>query len=920
MTPEAPPYQQHRGVELKITSCTCMSPRISNHSLQILICALLLASGLALPGQLTRGEAQSDSAGWSTPVNLSGSGIASNPHLILLPEGEALAVWDEATGSGGVSALSNGVTRRRKGEWQAPSRTGLAWAGRPTQFIAGENGQIHGFWIDSDNNLLYRAVSAGEFSNPAVWSSGMQLGTEVFSFDATMDTEQRLHVAFLTAGGTTTAVPGTYYQRSGANGLGWSSARQVYASEYYRKFEGGDAIQLFGEEVATLPAVDVEAGDEAVTSVYLAWDNPSLKRMYMAISKDEGASWEAPFEVRGPDSSDPYATPREPLIQALDRQVLLLWRVYQSGGSCEQLYRLSTDQGKTWGPDGLVLGEEGRCPDTIQAFQVSPNRLLAFLTLQSQAFVMGWNGRQWTAPRAQPELDSFPDENTLTFVELDCRQADLKDGVLAVVGCDRGFGGDIWVMEQPVDLATLFGTPPPTWSIRPPMTLEASEVLSLSAAGNDSAMAQVLWSAPSEGTGTTPASDVYYVGIDSESTIGPIRVLRSQPGGVSQIDLVVDPTGRLLGVWSGGELGQVYYTGTSVEEAASPAGWIAPEPVSPSPGQSPSLARTESGASQLIYAVPVNENRGVYGTRLDPESFVWTPVVRVHSAASPPCPVVADSDVAVAGEERVYAIWSCWTSPGGVGPMAAYFSASVDGGVTWSPAAAVISTGPLWTELVSTREGDLHLIWGEARSGGETTWHAWSADGGLHWTAPDSVKVFDGVVGAAEALADAAGSLHLVQVVEKEGSKPEVMYSSWEDGRWEDRPGMPLWGEHIDDLAVLSLAVRDTDQLLAVYAALGPLGPEGVREMGIVTAEFPLGPMPAQPPAPSSISQTEVATDSATPTPADSATATPPAGGEAAKGGGAVVGPALGLLAAAVLIGAGVWFVRRRRAQRPASP
>jgi hypothetical protein len=877
----------------------------------------LLVGALALLAWPLQGEAQSDSGGWSTPVNLSESGIATNPHLILLSEEDALVAWDESSGPGGSAELSNGVARRRQGEWLPATRAPLAWAGENVQFITGENGQVHAFWIDGDGDLLYRAAGAGEFSSPGVWTSALRMGSGVFAFDATMDEAQRLHLAFLTAEGTPPMLPGVYYLRSGANGLGWSSAHLMYASEYYRQFESGDAVLMFGDELATLPAVAVEAGNEDVPSVYLAWDNPSLKRLFLATSPDGGVSWGDPLEVQGPDSDDPYATPRQPLIQALDRQVLLLWRVYQSGGSCEQLFRLSSDEGLSWGTDGLVLGEQGRCPDTLQPFQISPNRLLMFLTLQSQAFTMGWNGRQWTTPQAQPELDSFEDEDTLTFVELDCRQADLKDGLLAVVGCDRGPGGDIWEIEQPVDLSTVFGPQPAMWTIRPPLPIEAAEVISLAAVGDESAEAQVVWSAPAEGVSSSLSSEVFYVGVDADTTVGPIRVLRAQPGRIDQLELTVDAASRLLAAWSGGELGQVFYSGTSVDEAASSAGWLVPAPISASPGQSPQLALTFGGDSQLVFAVPVNEGRGVFTTRLAADAFNWAPIRPVNSVANSNCPVVADPDVVVAGEDHVYTVWSCWTSPGGAGPLEAYFSASEDGGMTWSPAAVVISDRPSWTELVLAGGDQLHLIWGEARPGGETTWHAWSSDGGLHWTEPESVRVFDGTVGASRVVADAAGRLHLVQAVEAETREPELLYSTWDAGRWRERPGMPFWGNQIGDLAALSLALRGRTQLMAVYAALGPRGAEGERAMGIVIAEFPLGPMPAQPPVPSTIRQTEIAAGSATPPPADAATPTPPAGEKAVSSGQPVVGPAIGLLAAGVLIGGGIWLVRRRRARRP---
>lgn len=882
------------------------------------VSAAILGCLVALLTQPWGTAAQSEVEGWSTPMNLSESGVATNPHLIFVPSDETLVAWDEATVGAPSSDSLSGVVRRRKGAWEAVSREPLAWTGRPVQFLAGENGQIHAFWIDDDGNLLYRSAGAGEFSSPALWNSAMQLSNGVFAFDAVMDKSQSLHVATLSAGSLGTVEPGLFYQRSGRNGLGWSSPKQLYASDYYRKFAGGTTTPLFGEDVPVIPAVDIEAGQEEDPSIYIGWDNPSLKRLFLATSNDGGVSFGETLEVQGPDLEDPYAAPRQPVIQALRDQVLLIWKVYQSGGSCEQLYRLSTDQGKSWGGTGLVLGETGRCSETMQAFQVSPNRLLVFATLQSQAFLMGWDGAKWTKPRAQPELDYFEDERTFSFVELACRQADLSGGVLAVVGCDRGSGGDIWLREQQVDLSAILGKPPPGWTMREPLPVESSEIYSLSVAGDASPVARVLWSAPGSAPGSA-SSDIHYIGVAEQDTIGPIRVLRSQPGKAESLDLTIDPEGRLLAVWSGGELGQVYFTGTSIGEAGSPGGWIPPAAVIESPGQSPRLALTGEGASQMVFAVPVNESRGVYNTQLTGSTFTWSTVERVHDATASGCEVVASPDVAVGSGDRVYAVWSCWTPPGGVGPLAAYLSKSGDAGRTWSPAVQVVSRAPAWTELVATGGEELHLIWGEQRSGGETTWHAWSQDGGEQWSEPESVMVTDGSLGLAHALADVAGRIHLLQAVEQDSKPPELRYAVWDGGRWELQPSLPLRVEHLDDLEAFSAALRGDTRLLAVYSGLGPRLTEGGRGMEIVMAEFPVEAGTVRRVMTPAVGEGTAAALQATATIAASPTASPvptsalPADGRQSDGSTSAIVGSLAFLGAGALIGAGVFLLRRRR-------
>ena len=68
----------------------------------------------------------------------------------------------------------------------------------PPRFEVADNGIIHIFWQDEDNNLFYAQTPQANLGSPASWSSQAKLGVTVADYDVVLDAMDGLHVSFMT--------------------------------------------------------------------------------------------------------------------------------------------------------------------------------------------------------------------------------------------------------------------------------------------------------------------------------------------------------------------------------------------------------------------------------------------------------------------------------------------------------------------------------------------------------------------------------------------------------------------------------------------------------------------------------------------------------------------------------------------------
>lgn len=873
-----------------------------------------LLIGVLLLGAPRLGASAQDSEGeWSDPTNLSQSGGTADPHIVAAADGALIVVWDDAFSGSGTRGLMAGYSQLGTDTWLPAAPADLPFAGRSPQLVVGLGNAVHAIWIDSGGFLRHGASTTSSFGDGSRWGAQV-IASSVIAFDAAIDAQGRIHLICLMADERQQVAAGVYYLRSGLRGDTWSAPSAIYLSDYFRTFlPNAPSGASISSDAPAAPHVDIEVSESSDGPwVFLAWDNPSLRRIYLATSQDAGGTWGAPAEIAGPNLASPYSSPQQIQVSANGDHILLLWQIAEAGGACDQLSQSSSDGGASWSDPAPVIEDATGCLENIQVLGGEEEATLIFADFQGRATLLAWDGQAWSLPQSQPALDYFTDGLTFGLVEFGCRQAALAAGELYVVGCGTGSGGsDVWLTSRTIGDISAWFEPSTGWTEIGSASVLPEEILSLAAASNDRGAVFAVWSQPEAATSETVTSDLYYAGWNGTDVIGPFPVLRQLPGLAAQLQILVDDEGRLLMVWSGGESGELNFSWASDEEVASDSGWVSPVSI-PRPGvlgQSPHLLEATPGSIYLAYAVPFNESRGVYLTTSEEPDLVWGDPVMVFGAAGAGCEAVEQTSLTQGLDGTLHLAWVCASLPGGIGPLALFHSRSEDGGTTWSEPARAFERRAVWGRIATDGIGTLHLVWQEHLTGRINTWDALSRDGGENWEEPLSVSVVDGAAGYASLASDRSGRLHLLQTVQETGSTPEVQYTEWNGQAWTEREALRLKVDSLDDLGGIAFTVGQDASLVAVYIGRSPRAAQGLQDNTLRFESIPLGP--AQTPT---VERTPAATHAAAETPPP-ATSTPSVrlavGPDSQPPAGGSLGIIAGVVTAIVLV-VGIVYARVR--------
>jgi hypothetical protein len=371
---------------------------------------------------------QSTDEPWAVPLNLSHSGAATNPAIIIDSGSVVHVVWQDE--------FMNYVYARFDGsQWSAPQRTNLhllfglpasksssgqtqapLYTGPNPFFVAGPGQYITAFWLTPEGALYASRVINSGFMDVSAWEEAKLLSPSAASFSVSMDALGEFHLAYLRTFDDSVNPAGIYYLQSKNSGLDWGLPVLLYESPYFRRLSGGEA----NLSLAT-------AGTAEAPLIFIAWDNRPRKQVLLVRSADGGTSWEQPVLVVGPEQDSGLSTPFNIHVGAMQNSVVLVWQNTNQGGACAQFFQYSGDAGATWSTPQSMSKELPGCPKTNEfvAGQVAPSGDFLFLLteIQGQVFLSAWNGSVWSEPQEQPILSGFEDPEIYTQVEYDCHRA-----------------------------------------------------------------------------------------------------------------------------------------------------------------------------------------------------------------------------------------------------------------------------------------------------------------------------------------------------------------------------------------------------------------------------------------------------------------------------------------------------------------
>ncbi len=853
--------------------------------LLLFISLLMLSSGSML-----HALAQTQISPWTTPVNISRSGAASQPVVVAVPDGTLYALWWDAV-EGEQYARTTSVTETA---WTKPiavpailgerqivtnTQTGRVRVTlvppREVRALSDSRGNLYTLWYNVENQLLSASLQSAIAGRPTI------LADAVLSMDAAADLSGTLRLAYVLATGEAREQPGVYYRAT--TGGEWSAPSLVYGSPYFRTSQPAEA--------------HVSVAGDGRGRTLVVWDDPATKTSVYARSTDGGRTWSAPLPITGAPSS---LAVHARVASAPTGEFLMLWQ--DPGAGCVLSQRRSTDGGQTWSAPERVLTDLARCPAQWQFAPAADGRLWLLGQPTSDTrdssgapgTLAAWDGKTWSKPA---DVRLIVRDTTLNrSISLGCLGLTAAGQSVGLIGCDTT--GDVWGARNAIELNQLVPALKPIWSAPESLSDKKSRVTAQDLPALTADTRGKLYALWSQSAAEDQPGTALYLSVWDGSRWGrAAQVLRSPdvPTGhfgeqvvtkSGQPALVADSEGRLHAVWSGGTSGKIFYSWVFARDAASAQGWAEPValPSITSVGSWPDMLADPRGSMlHVIYAVPYNERRGIYYTRSNEGITAWLTPTIVFDAVAAQWDSVDKPRLALDAKANIlHAVWLRTVLPGGLGTQAVMYARSTDGGQTWSAPIQIAEGNVDSPRMAVSGTGQVYVVWNLARTRTEDTvtsyyaevWGQFSPDGGQRWSEPARVRGFDAVSGPVGLTSDDAGRLYLVGVGVGAGGESALLYTQWDGRAWIAQEATGLgqnvtWGN-----AAVAIASKSAQRLSVVLRLIVQGTGDGKqfdvmatgREISIASVAAPaptLTPMPI--PAPT-----------ITPTPYPTPTPVPP--------------------------------------------
>lgn len=707
---------------------------------------------------------------WSKPVNLSTSGAATNPSIVVDNNGVINVLWvDKFDGYKFVKSADGGAT------WTAPKTVKYPFSAKvsPPVMLSDAKGAVHIFWLNDKSDFSYAQALANNLDVPTAWRV-TKLDDSVMDFDVHIDSQNVLHVGYVKNPTPSTGVAGVFYRRS-VGGGSWSAPFQLYESPYFRSLTPDKArIRL-----ATSDSADGK-------KVYAVWDDQPQKRIYMATSEDEGLSWNSVQPLVTPQASLGFRTPYHAGVDILGDKLLVSWQVGDPGIRCTPYSWVSSDNGKTWSDPVQILAGSTRCPESSEFIFLDPVYSAMLFTIQGNLSLSAWNGNEWSSPEIQTGPSSITDSSTYNAILLGCERTAAYKNQFYVVGCDQGTGGDVWFISRPLDsLKNLFPLPS-AWGESTNITTITPTITSLSSIADDAGNVHAFWVRASDVAGDPVQPRIMYSRWNGIEWTKPAPVITDLDGLPLNLSVQTDNNHKLLLSWVNQQTGDLMFTWANSERANNPLEWMQPAILSASSQStdSPNIFVDASNRIVIAYAIALNEGRGIYVIQSTDLGVTWSTPVRVFDAVAANWQMVDRPTLAVTEDGRMHILFKRYSLLGGEQPIGLYYAQSVDGGATWTPPESVSEQSVPWSQLVAFKE-TLHRFWQEKNKSLITTYHQVSSDGGTTWDAPVTISNETDLISQPSVSIDWTGELHLLQVTQADPEHHSFQEWQWKNNNWQ---------------------------------------------------------------------------------------------------------------------------------------
>lgn len=745
-------------------------------------------------GQATWTDVPDDPAG--AAHMLAESGALGAAMLISGPGTARQAYWWDAI-EGLYTAYGNGEIwyRAERAQTYAPV-SGDARGIPPFGAELQSNGELTGaFWIEMGPEGQGPVLFASQIPGQHAWSEPATIAENAGNLRTAVDSEGGWHLLFTKIEATDEQPAGIYHTYLAGGAGEWAPPVLVAESTTLQGISGSrGALDL------------VVTG----TEIAAAWVDP-VAGIEVSVSQDAGTSWSEPALV-----SRDISNAARPRVAFREDGYILLFESPTADGV--QLYQCKlTEQGAVVDPPAPLRRVSGDSvmDDAWNLIGLRTDRLLlsvvenpgevSIAQWSTNSITGGWEPAQPIPLSGSPGVPvpyepvsisvTFTGQSLLVAASGHLGQA----SVLEIPAGDQG-----WDVEQDTGWA---------WPQRVATLAEraGTPVAQIDLEGR----VHVLWSAGEPG-----GAALWYTRLADGSWTEPAPVVQPQEG------VVLDPSMVVLGqrvyaAWAAGDNGRIDTANAFTSDAYAASSWPSaetlPGPVSPrnAIGSAPDLAGDLGGTLHAIYAIPINQYRGIYYTYSHNDGATWATATVVFDAAATGWPMVDEPTLAVDHDGTLYAAWLRLDVAGTPQPRALYLSRSRDHGRTWSDAQLVAEGAFASPEFLIAATGEPHLLWQDAE-GGKGVWHSWSADGGDSWSLPMRVRGFASVAGTAAAVADGTGTVYLGALLDNEDdNRPALQAAVW-DRATQQWTLEPAW-------ALPEAVLNATDVTLALDPDMGNL-------------------------------------------------------------------------------------------------
>jgi hypothetical protein len=756
---------------------------------------VLLILVIAFGGDFSPAQGQTGDL-WSDPENLSNSGAASDPVIVVDADEVFHAVWlDEFEGL--VHSSGDGI------EWSTPVPLIMPARDTVPYLIADLNGNIHAFWTDIDGSLFYSRARASTLPRSSSWQSRALISNSALDFDVALDEFGDLHLTYVNPIDTEATPAGIYYRRLRGGTSTWLTPTLLFASPYFRSLDLPDS---------NVDVTTSTVGEEK--RIFVAWDNRPRERIYLATSDDDGITWSEEVEIDQPQPGIVGSGPSYVQVEAIGDQVMLLWRVGEADSFCNQYYQFSQDNGESWSLRQPIYGSTPICLEEVQVAPGEEHTIV--MGKADQVYFMAWDGSRWSDPQLEEPLSAFIDDETQNPVVLGCLGLiQHQSAAINAIGCDLGAGQDIWSMRrQLLDVNEWF--PIDTgWGPLEDVVSDEFKLISPKIVTDNQNRTHIFWSKSDSLSPESLGKTIYYAVRQDGQWSPSAEILVSSSGKAEQIDAGIDSDNQISIVWSGGHGGEIFFSQADYDQAFIPTSWTEPE-ILPSPlpvGSSPDIFIDSSDDIYVSYAIPLNEQRGIYLTKSEDNGLTWMEAALVFDAQSAGWGMVDDPHLAITENGDQHIVWTRYSLPTGEGPLGLFYANSSDGGLTWSDAAPVVEDPVVWSDIAATGADTVQRVWQQKGSSGSTLWHEQSTDGGLTWERIAPVSVFGEIVANPSLSSDHAGRLHLLLVIRSGIDTYGLQHWVFDGQSWRTETRYDLQFSPVTEILTLGSDFSDTGKL-----------------------------------------------------------------------------------------------------------